>query len=122
MVNFTQTAAVEWAHSGVRVNAIAPGWIASSGLDTYSGAVKAMIPQLKKSVPLGRLGTEAEVAASICFLLSEAAAFISGSTLRVDGAAPNASLIWPIQEPEGEVQIYNGFHRAVTPKVLEPDD
>ncbi len=123
MVNFTQTAAVEWAHSGVRVNAIAPGWIASSGLDTYSGAVKAMIPQLKKSVPLGRLGTEAEVASSICFLLSEAAAFISGSTLRVDGAAPNASLIWPIQAPEdGQVQTYNGFHRAVTPKVLEADD
>ncbi|MCA9717897.1 MAG: SDR family oxidoreductase [Myxococcales bacterium] len=123
MVNFTQTAAVEWAHSGVRVNAIAPGWIASSGLDTYSGAVRAMIPQLKKSVPIGRLGTEAEVASAICFLLCDAAAFISGATLRVDGAAPNASLIWPIQEPdEGKVQTYNGFHRAVAPKVLEPDE
>ena len=35
MVNFTQTAAVEWGASGVRVNAIAPGWIATSGMDTY---------------------------------------------------------------------------------------
>jgi citronellol/citronellal dehydrogenase len=37
MVNFTQTAAVEWAASGVRVNAVAPGWIASSGMDHYEG-------------------------------------------------------------------------------------
>ena len=91
MVNFTQTAAVEWAPSGVRVNAVAPGWIASSGLDTYEGPAKALVRELPKSVPLSRLGTEAEVSAAICFLLSPGAAFISGSTLRVDGAAPNAS-------------------------------
>ena len=48
MVNFTQTAAVEWANCGVRVNAVAPGWIASSGMDTYDGSVKAMIPTLKE--------------------------------------------------------------------------
>jgi citronellol/citronellal dehydrogenase len=46
MSNLTMTAAVEWAASGVRVNAVAPGWIASSGMDTYDGAMKAMIPKL----------------------------------------------------------------------------
>jgi citronellol/citronellal dehydrogenase len=39
MSNLTATAAFEWAHAGVRVNAVAPGWIASSGMDTYGGAM-----------------------------------------------------------------------------------
>ncbi len=117
MVNFTQTAAVEWAPSGVRVNAVAPGWIASSGLDNYEGMARALIPRLRAAVPLYRLGTEAEVSAAIVFLLSEAAAFISGATLRVDGAAPNASLIWPVTEHDRS-RPYEGFHRAKLPDVL----
>jgi citronellol/citronellal dehydrogenase len=118
MVNLTQTAAVEWASSGVRVNAVAPGWIASSGLDHYEDSMtKALIPRLRAGVPVGRLGTEAECSAAIVFLLCEAAAFISGTTLRVDGAAPNASLIWPSQEHD-RVPAFNGFHRARLPDVL----
>ncbi len=117
MVNFTQTAAVEWGSSGVRVNAVAPGWIASSGLDHYEGAAKAMIPRLRAAVPLGRLGTESECSAAICFLLSEAAAFISGTTLRVDGAAPNASMLWPL-EAHDNAPAFDGFHRATLPEVL----
>jgi citronellol/citronellal dehydrogenase len=117
MVNFTQTAAAEWGAAGVRVNAVAPGWIASSGLDHYEGAAKALIPRLRAAVPLGRLGTESECSAAICFLLSEAAAFISGATLRVDGAAPNASLLWP-PEAHDKAPAYDGFHRASLPEVL----
>lgn len=118
MINFTQTAALEWAPSGVRVNAVAPGWIASSGLDHYEGAVKEMIPLLKNSVPLKRLGTESEVSAAICFLLSEAASFISGTTLRVDGAAPLASLHWPMPDHDRSTP-YDGFHRKIVPRALE---
>ncbi|MGB1275599.1 MAG: SDR family oxidoreductase [Nannocystaceae bacterium] len=118
MVNFTQTAAVEWAHSGVRVNALAPGWIISSGMDTYKGVVRDMIPMLKNSVPLHRMGTESEVSAGICFLLSEGAAFITGSTLRVDGAAPNTTAMWPLQAHDRSA-AFDGFHRAETPEVLQ---
>ncbi len=118
MVNFTQTAAIEWAHSGVRVNALAPGWIISSGMDTYKGAVRDMIPMLKQSVPLQRMGTESEVSAGICFLLSEGAAFISGTTLRIDGAAPNTTPLWPLQAHEN-APAFDGFHRSEMPDVLK---
>ncbi|HZR81368.1 MAG TPA: SDR family oxidoreductase [Candidatus Binatia bacterium] len=96
MVNFTETAAVEWAPSGVRVNAVAPGWIASSGMDTYPDWMQPYLARLHTAVPLQRLGTESEVSAAICFLLSPAAAFISGSVVRIDGAAPNAKLASPL--------------------------
>ncbi|MCH9687123.1 MAG: SDR family oxidoreductase, partial [Deltaproteobacteria bacterium] len=98
-------------------NAVAPGWVASSGLDTYSGAVKSMIPKLRDSVPLKRLATEAEVSASICFLLSDAAAFITGETVKVDGGAPLASLHWPSSNT-ARSEPFDGFHRATVPKVL----
>ncbi len=119
MLNFTETAAVEWACSGVRVNAVAPGWIMSSGLDTYEDpALKAMFPVLKKKVPLKRLGEEAEASSAICFLLSEAAAFISGDCIKVDGAASCNTKLDPLAEHDNS-RPFEGFHRAVKPKVLQ---
>ena len=114
MLNFTETAAFEWAP--VRVNAVAPGWIASSGLDQYPPEMAAHIRALPAKVPAGRLGTESEVAAAIVFLLSEAAAFVSGSCLRVDGAVPNAKRDF---KQRGKTTAFDGFHRATQPKVLE---
>ena len=118
MSNLTATAAYEWAHAGVRVNAVAPGWIASSGMDTYGGAMKALIPRLKNHVPLRRLGVEAEVSAAIVFLLSPGSAFITGITLQIDGAASLGSDIFPI-EAGSRSEPFDGFHRAVTPDVLK---
>lgn len=119
MSNLTMTAAYEWAAAGVRVNAVAPGWIASSGMDTYGGAMRALIPQLKAHVPLQRLGVEAEVSAAIVFLLSPAAAFISGVTLQIDGAASlGKASVWPLSKHENS-KPFDGFHRAVTPQVLK---
>jgi len=115
MLNFTETAALEWAP--VRVNAVAPGWIASSGMDTYPEAMRPMIRGLAQHVPAGRLGTESEVSAAIVFLLSEAAAFVSGACLRIDGAAPNARRHWSMGSAKPAPQ-FDGFHRAVKPRVL----
>jgi citronellol/citronellal dehydrogenase len=117
MINLTKTAAFEWASSGVRVNAVAPGWIASSGLDNYGGMARELIPRLKSHVPLRRLGLEAEVSAAICFLLSPGAAFISGITLPIDGGAPLHSALFPSVEHQRSVG-FDGFHRAVLPQVL----
>ncbi|MFJ2429056.1 SDR family oxidoreductase [Pseudomonas sp. NPDC087804] len=118
MDNFTKTAAFEWGYAGVRVNAVAPGWIASSGMDTYEGAFKAVIPTLREHVPLKRIGTESEVSAAIVFLLSPAAAFISGSTLKIDGAASLGSRAWPLHKATYS-ESFNGFHRAYLPDVLK---
>ncbi len=118
MANLTATAAFEWAHAGVRVNAVAPGWIASSGMDSYGGAMKSIIPKLKQHVPLRRMGVEAEVSAAIVFLLSPGASFITGVTLQIDGAASLGSDIFPLGPTSTSVP-YDGFHRAVTPEVLK---
>lgn len=118
MVSFTETAAVEWAPAGVRVNAVAPGFIASSGLDRYGPEVAEHIRSVHRGIPLYRLGTESEVAAAICFLLCDAAAFITGTTLRVDGGRPNARMDWPPVEPERSAR-FEGFHRASRPAVLD---
>ena len=87
-------------------------------MHTYRGAVQAMIPKLKKHVPLRRLGAEAEVSAAIVFLLSPAAAFVTGVTLRIDGGAPLGSALFPLGD-DARSEPFDGFHRAVTPEILK---
>lgn len=124
MVSFTETAALEWAGRGVRVNAVAPGYIASSGMDHYPPEMAPMLREMTNTIPLGRFGTEAEVSAGIVFLLSPAAAFISGSTLRIDGARPQVRMGWPMRVADEKAQQrdaikpFEGFHRAQTPAIF----
>jgi citronellol/citronellal dehydrogenase len=82
--NLTMSLAVEWSQFGILVNAVAPGIILSSGTAQYPPArVEAAI----RRVPLKRAGTVEECAASIVFLASPGARYITGATLRIDGAA-----------------------------------
>jgi citronellol/citronellal dehydrogenase len=119
MLNFTETAAVEWAHAGVRVNAVAPGWVASSGLDKYDeGFQKEFIPKLRGSVPLQRLAEEAEISAPIVFLLSPAAGFVTGACIAIDGGASRNTKLFPLQGGQNS-KPYEGFHRAEKPKALQ---
>jgi citronellol/citronellal dehydrogenase len=117
MANLTQTAAYEWAHAGVRVNAVAPGWIASSGMDSYGEAMVAHIRKLKHHVPLRRMAEEAEVSAVIVFLLSPGAAFVTGITVQIDGGASLGQAAFPTPDHQRSLP-FEGFHRAVKPKVL----
>ncbi|PUE08152.1 SDR family oxidoreductase [Limnohabitans sp. T6-20] len=125
MVSFTETAALEWAAQGVRVNAVAPGYIASSGMDHYPPEAGPMLREMRNTVPQGRFGTEAETSAAIVFLLSPAASFVSGTVLRVDGARPQMRMGWQQAVAQADVQErdavkpFDGFHRAVTPKVFQ---
>lgn len=125
MVSLTETAAAEWAPHGVRVNAIAPGYIASSGMDHYPPEAAAMLRKMPATVPAGRFGNEAEVSASIVFLLSPAASFISGTVLRVDGARPQVRMGMGSVAASAEVQqrgavrAFDGFSLYQTPKVFQ---
>jgi citronellol/citronellal dehydrogenase len=118
MLTLTQTAACEWAESGVRVNTVAPGGIASSGFDKYDPEVKPKILAFPPTVPLQRFGTESEISAAIVFLLSPAAAYITGSCIRVDGGTPNNRTSYWKLKPARNNKPFNGFHRSVTPELL----
>jgi len=107
--NLTKTLAVEWARSGVRLNAVAPGLINSSGLDNYPEAMRPLIEQTIQDTPAKRMGTESEVAATITFLLSPAAAFISGETIKIDGAGSLWRKTWLIEDHENAPQPFDGF-------------
>jgi citronellol/citronellal dehydrogenase len=119
MVNFTETAAYEWSHANVRVNAVAPGWVASSGMDQYPPEMHARIRSMKDIAPLGRMALESEISSAIVFLLSDAAAYVSGATLRVDGAAANAKISRPLgKRQSAPAKSHDSFHLAELPKVL----
>ena len=138
MVSFTETAAVEWATSGVRVNAVAPGWIASSGMDTYPDWMQALPPPAHA----GRADAAAghgvgDVGGDLLPPLARRRVHLR-LVLRVDGAAPNAKLAsplsaivpdaeraaaegrqpWPLPAHDRAPTPWNGFHLASTPRVL----
>ena len=114
VVNMTMTLATEWAAAGVRVNSVAPGIILSSGMKNYPTHILKMVYGIVKKVPASRIGTEAEVSAAVAFLLSPGAAYITGETLRVDGAGSLQKVpMLPIMEHD-KLPSFDGFH-------LKPD-
>jgi NAD(P)-dependent dehydrogenase (short-subunit alcohol dehydrogenase family) len=92
LINFTRTVAQEWAPSKVRVNALAPGWIATEMNAVARATNPAFVQGMLDSIPLGRLGEPEDVAAAALFLCSPAASFITGSVLVLDGGQTLASL------------------------------
>jgi 3-oxoacyl-[acyl-carrier protein] reductase len=82
VIGMTQVWARELGRRNIRVNAIAPGFIAT---DMTAAMPAALLEQMEGRTPLGRLGTPADVAAAYCFLVSDAARFINGAVLPVDG-------------------------------------
>lgn len=118
--NFTYTASVEWAHSGVRINSVIPGFIASSGLDRYPERAHDVLRGVKKRIPLKRHGTESEISGAIVYLLSDAAAYVTGMSLRVDGGLHNYGKSNFYEVPDHDrSKPFNGFPLYRPPKVLD---
>jgi citronellol/citronellal dehydrogenase len=86
VMNMTITLAAEWAREGVRVNAVAPGPILTSGLGKYPEEIQRRTLDEARTTPPARLGTESEVSSAVVYLLSPAAAYVSGEVMKVDGA------------------------------------
>ena len=84
LVSLTRTVAQEWASSGVRVNAIAPGWIETE-MNARAREDPAYYDSIRSLIPMGRWGTAEEVASVARFLASDAASFMTGSVVVVDG-------------------------------------
>jgi len=109
VVNMTKTLAVEWAARGVRINSVAPGVIHGHGITQYDPAfIKSYIANVKKDIPAKRLGTESEIAAAVTFLLSPAAAYITGETIRVDGGSSLWRKNWEVADHENS-EPFDGF-------------
>lgn len=85
VIGLTKTAALEYAQKNIRVNAICPGVIQTPMIDraTYNNA--QLRESLKKSEPMGRMGTPDEVAAAVLWLSSDQSTFVTGHALSVDG-------------------------------------
>jgi NAD(P)-dependent dehydrogenase (short-subunit alcohol dehydrogenase family) len=84
LVNLTKTLAVEWAQHGIRVNALAPGWI-ETDMNALLREEPASRDQMLGGIAMRRFGTPEEVASAAVFLCSDAASYITGEVLVVDG-------------------------------------
>jgi len=90
VANLTKSLAVEWAQHKIRIVSVAPGVIFSESASKHyekNTKVPDLLQQALPGIPLGRLGTVEDVSGAVLFLLSPAASFITGDTIKVDGAS-----------------------------------
>ncbi|MET9621859.1 SDR family oxidoreductase [Streptomyces sp. NPDC006464] len=92
IVSLTSSWAREWGPRGIRVNAVAPGPVPTEAVMSQVFSADGVAQGLVGGVPLGRLGTGTDVAHAVLFLASDAAAWITGTTLVVDGGQSTNSL------------------------------
>lgn len=85
VLGLTKSAALEYAASGIRINAVCPSYIEGPMMERFAGGDPKRLSQLAQRIPMGRLGTAAEIASAILWLCSDASSFVTGSSLVVDG-------------------------------------
>lgn len=81
----TRSMACEWAREGIRVNAVAPGYVATELVGKLVGNGQIDVAAIERRTPMGRLARPDEIAEAILFLASDAASYVTGAVLSVDG-------------------------------------
>lgn len=87
VVGLTRAAALEYARDGIRINAICPGSTRTPMLEGFMGGDENVERMMTRAVPLGRLGRPEEIAEAVVWLCSDAASFVVGHALAVDGGS-----------------------------------
>jgi NAD(P)-dependent dehydrogenase (short-subunit alcohol dehydrogenase family) len=87
VVGLTRAAALEYVQQGIRVNAVCPGSTRTPMLEAFMGGDPTIEKMMEKSAPIGRLGRPEEIAEAVVWLCSDAASFVVGHALAVDGGA-----------------------------------
>jgi NAD(P)-dependent dehydrogenase (short-subunit alcohol dehydrogenase family) len=98
LARLTEQMALEWGPLGLRVNAVAPGFI-DAGISAPFFANPAVRELRSRAVPMRRLGTAADVAEAVMFLASDEASYVNGHELVVDGGVVSSLLLQLPREP-----------------------
>jgi NAD(P)-dependent dehydrogenase (short-subunit alcohol dehydrogenase family) len=85
VVGLTKSVALEFARKGIRVNAVCPGSVRTPMLEGFTGGDEGALQGMGTMQPIGRLGTPEEIAEAIVWLCSDAASFVTGTAMPVDG-------------------------------------
>lgn len=129
LISMTKSLATEWAARGIRVTAVAPGYVRTPMVAELERSGKADLSLVRRRIPLGRIGRPDEIAAVIGFLASPQARYITGSVLAADGAwaafnqpghahpevpgTPAAELNRPVVANTGRVVLVTGSGRGI---------
>jgi NAD(P)-dependent dehydrogenase (short-subunit alcohol dehydrogenase family) len=85
IVGLTQSAALDYATKGIRVNAVSPGMIETPMADVVTGGKKEMLTEMVKAVPMAKLGRAEDIADAVLWLCSDGSSYVTGEILVVDG-------------------------------------
>src|SRR5882757_4335423 len=97
VIYLSKTVAIEWAPLGIRINCVAPGAIATEGMDVYSEEARQALP---RSNLMKRFGDVRDIADAVCYLAGPSGAFMTGEVVTVDGGTQIWGDQWTIPRPE----------------------